>query len=233
MAQYNLGQAVMVHRGAYNDATSYDLLNIVSYKGGAYFCIQAGAGHAPDSAGGGAYWAVITKGIDSVDVTADGGVVTMVVHFSDGSTYTATYPTTAIPGGTITPAMLSQSFVLPVNKGGTGGTTVVEARGNLYAQQTHVQGAVTLQVQGWVNGSQTVSFAAMTTSATVFAAPANASREGWNDNGVYCSAQGEGTLTFSCESEPDVDITVNIAMFEVGAGSDPGEYIDDLIGGAY
>lgn len=233
MSTFNLGQAVMVHRGAYNASTTYDLLNIVSYKGGAFFCIQAGTGHAPDAVDGAAYWKVITKGIDDVSVTASGGTVTMEVTFSDGTTYTATYPTTAIPPGYIEPSMLASDFVLPVAKGGTDGTTVVQARSNLYAQQVHVQESATLQAANWSNNAQTVNVTAMTATASVIAAPAPTSREAWGDFGVYCSAQGAGTLTFSCDAAPTTDITVNIAMFEVGAGSDPEAYIQDMIGGLY
>ena len=71
---------------------------------------------------------------------------------------------------------------------------------------------VTLTTAGWSNSSQTVSVTGITASSDIIVSPANASRDDYIDAGIWCSAQGNGSLTFTCESDPSVDITVNVLI---------------------
>lgn len=72
--------------------------------------------------------------------------------------------------------------------------------------------AVVLAKASWASKSQTVNVEGVTAGNNVLVAAAAASRTVWNDAEVYCSAQGEGTLTFSCSSVPSADITANVVI---------------------
>lgn len=71
---------------------------------------------------------------------------------------------------------------------------------------------VTLTAAGWSSNEQTVSATWVTASNTVIVSPAPSSIGDYADWGVYASAQGSGTLTFSCDEEPTSDITVNVLI---------------------
>ena len=82
---------------------------------------------------------------------------------------------------------------------------------------------VTLTVQGWVDKAQTVAaphVIADETKQEIRPAPASASMAAWKKAGVLCIAQGEGTVTFSCDTVPETDIQmfVNSQMVQ-GAGT--------------
>ena len=90
--------------------------------------------------------------------------------------------------------------------------------------------SVTLSAQGWAEQRQSVAAPGVTAgNAThVFAAPAAESGEGYAaylDCGVTCVAKGSGTLTFICDSVPDMDLTVHVALFADGGSfaTSPGE----------
>lgn len=71
---------------------------------------------------------------------------------------------------------------------------------------------VTLASANWSSQSITVSATGVTASNTVIVSPDPASINDYATNSVYCSAQGSGTLTFSCNTEPTVDIDVNVLI---------------------
>ena len=71
---------------------------------------------------------------------------------------------------------------------------------------------VTLTTAWWSSSTQAVSVTGVTASNTVIVSPAPSSISDYTDNWVYCSAQGSGTLTFTCDSTPSNDITVNVVI---------------------
>lgn len=75
--------------------------------------------------------------------------------------------------------------------------------------------AVTLPAAGWSEKAQTVSVAGVKADNEVIVRPAPSSHTAWLDAGVYCSAQGAGTLTFACEDTPTGDLTANVLIVEV------------------
>ena len=79
-----------------------------------------------------------------------------------------------------------------------------------YVDDKHGVISVTLAAIGWSSKSITVAATWVTASNTVIVSPAPANINDYASNSVYCSAQGSGTLTFSCNTEPTVDIVVNI-----------------------
>lgn len=99
--------------------------------------------------------------------------------------------------------------------GGTGATTAESARANLGAVALTAV-AVTLAADGWADNQQTVTVTGVTAdeeNCHVIPTPAPASRNAYAEAGICCSVQGDGTLTFTCESVPSEAITVNVAVF--------------------
>lgn len=75
--------------------------------------------------------------------------------------------------------------------------------------------AVTLPADGWSEKTQTVSAAGVTADREVIVRPAPANYIAWQDANVYCSAQGAGSLTFTCEDVPESALTANVLVVEV------------------
>lgn len=73
--------------------------------------------------------------------------------------------------------------------------------------------SVNLTAEGWSENSQTVSATGVTADSLLFAIYAPESRAVWVEADIYCSAQGEGTLTFACtETAPTQSVTANIVI---------------------
>ena len=102
----------------------------------------------------------------------------------------------------------SDPLILQTGNYGDGTITKVKlASGATYTQLT-----VTLTVAGWSDNSQTVTASGVTASNAVVVSPTPDSYLSYGEFGVYCSAQGAGTLTFTCDSAPDVNLTVNVLI---------------------
>lgn len=112
-------------------------------------------------------------------------------------------------------------------KGGGGGTSDytrlsnlpkingVEVKGNLTAedfdiQPKYISATVTLPASSWSNNAQTVNVEGMTDDALVQVSPVSSDVEKYANAKIICIAQGNGTLTFTCENVPtnDIDVTV-------------------------
>lgn len=81
-------------------------------------------------------------------------------------------------------------------------------------QRKHLTAAVTLPASGWIGNRQTVSAAGVTSANTVLSSPAAASWESARDNGVRCTEQSAGTLTFTCDSVPGGNLSYNIVILD-------------------
>ena len=77
---------------------------------------------------------------------------------------------------------------------------------------THTDATVTLTAAGWSSNTQTVNVPNIKANSTVIVSPAPASFKVYGEAGVYCSAQAEGKLTFTCDSVPTAAITVNVVI---------------------
>lgn len=80
---------------------------------------------------------------------------------------------------------------------GTSGTTTATA---------------VLAVVGWAANSQTPTVTGVTATNTVWVSPAPASQDAYVAAGIKCTAQGTGTLTFTCVTTPTAAITVNVIL---------------------
>jgi hypothetical protein len=72
--------------------------------------------------------------------------------------------------------------------------------------------APVLAVADWSSNTQTITVTGVTATNTVFVAPAPASAADYAAAGILCTAQGSGTLTFTCTTVPSNAITVNVVI---------------------
>ena len=86
-------------------------------------------------------------------------------------------------------------------------------KSQITANATYTSTTVTLLAEGWQNNLQTVSIPAsvgITNSSLVLISPNPDSFYAYGDSGIYCSAQATNSLTFTCESPPSSNVTVNV-----------------------
>lgn len=88
---------------------------------------------------------------------------------------------------------------------------------------------VTLFTDGWADNLQKVAVNFATSSNTIFSSPDPAYYDLYTENGVIVTEQADGSVTFQCESVPDADIIVNLAIFAEGNGSATGGGDDPAI----
>lgn len=77
---------------------------------------------------------------------------------------------------------------------------------------THTTATVTLTAAGWSDNAQTADVPSVKADSTVIVSPAPESFKAYGEAGIYCSAQAEGKLTFTCDSVPTAAITVNVVI---------------------
>lgn len=70
----------------------------------------------------------------------------------------------------------------------------------------------TLLAANWSSNSQTINVSGVTSTNTVFVSPTPLSTADYAAAGVLCVAQGNGTLTFQCDTTPSTDLTVSIVI---------------------
>lgn len=95
---------------------------------------------------------------------------------------------------------------------GTGNGGVSAAAHGVDYQLPIKTATVTLPTSGWSANAQTASVADVAADSIVVVAPAPASRKAYMEADVYCSAQGNGVLTFRCEDVPSAALTVNVQI---------------------
>lgn len=107
-----------------------------------------------------------------------------------------------------------EDVVFNVANGGTGATTVDEARKNLGAI-TMNNAAVQLLPDGWSDNQQIVSVSGVAADNMVIVSPDSSTDNyvAYTECNVRCVAQAEGILTFLCDEVPSITLIVNIAVF--------------------
>ena len=115
--------------------------------------------------------------------------------------------------GGVSAAEAGTDYVAPVEgKGLSSNDYTTEEKTKLEGLSAPVARTATLTVAGWSGTTQTVSVTGVTADSILTVTYAPASHDAWLDAGVYCSAQGAGTLTFTCESVPSAALTANIVI---------------------
>lgn len=82
-------------------------------------------------------------------------------------------------------------------------------------QDQHEKQIIALMAANWSNGTQTVNVTGVSATDTVLVSPIPADIALYAAYGIICTAQGEGTLTFTCNFTPSNDISVNIVILGV------------------
>lgn len=70
----------------------------------------------------------------------------------------------------------------------------------------------TLAADGWKNNQISVTVPGVTADNIVIVSYAEGSFEAYCNSSVRCIGQASGTLTFACESVPEIDIRVNVIL---------------------
>lgn len=140
-----------------------------------------------------------------VDPDSNGNVALTGTRIPISEDAPTTYVTTVISGKQ---AKITVSGLLKGN--GSGGVSAAVA-GTDYQSPVRYA-SVILPASGWKNNSQTINVSNVTDRSLVVIAPAPAYRKTYQEADVYCSAQGAGTLTFTCEDVPSVNLNVNIQI---------------------
>lgn len=71
---------------------------------------------------------------------------------------------------------------------------------------------VTLSTSNWSSNTQTVNVTGVTSSNTILVGYSPESYEAYSDAAIRCVGQANNTLTFSCESKPSVNVSVNVVI---------------------
>ena len=72
---------------------------------------------------------------------------------------------------------------------------------------------IAIATSAWSNKTATVSVSGVTADNAVDVAPADSSYDAYTSSGIRASAQGSGTLTFTCKTVPTVAISVNVKVY--------------------
>lgn len=103
---------------------------------------------------------------------------------------------------------------ISIEHGGTNATNKADARKNLGAVSAKTA-SVSLGNSSWSGSgpyTQTKNVSGVTADNIVIVAPAYARQEQYYLCGIGCSAQADGTLTFSATEKPTVAIGVNVLI---------------------
>lgn len=103
---------------------------------------------------------------------------------------------------------------LPIANGGTGASSVETALISLGVQAQHTTATVTLIAENWVDNIQTVNVDGATETNTVLVGPFPDSYSDYAEYGVHCVGQGNGVLTFTCESVPSLNVRANVIFMK-------------------
>ena len=107
-------------------------------------------------------------------------------------------------------------LLLPIAKGGTGATTADGAISQLGAQKAIQSNSFSLTTDGWTARSgggftKTVTVSGMTANKAFVASPSTeAAWKAAADAELYPPTAGDGTLTFTCENQPEAAITITV-----------------------
>lgn len=182
----------------YSSTKSYVVANMVTSGGSTYRCIKPCTGISPPNS---TYWLLIAKkgedGLGSGDMTKSAydpqGKEQDIFAYADAKQ-----------------ARITASGIL---KGDGAGGVSAAVKGTDYAGPS-VGVTATLTAAGWNAdaNTQTVSVAGVTATANCIITAAPGSYMAYAEAGVRCTAQGTGTLTFSCETVPAEDVTANVLI---------------------
>ena len=93
------------------------------------------------------------------------------------------------------------------------GVSIFGISGTLKPGGTMTDAQVALSTSKWSSKKQTVSVSGVTTDATIVVYGDDASEPEYGMCGVKCSGQANGSLTFSCDYLPSINLVANVLIF--------------------
>ena len=93
------------------------------------------------------------------------------------------------------------------------GVSIFGVSGTLKPGGTMTEQQITLSTSKWSSKKQTVSVSGMTADATIVVYGDDASEPEYGMCGVKCSGQANGSLTFSCDYLPSINLVANVLIF--------------------
>lgn len=118
--------------------------------------------------------------------------------------------------------LVSGTNIKTINNESLLGSGNITVSGSSSGGTTYSTVAVSIPTSAWSGTAATVNASSVTSSNDVIVAPAPASATAWASAGIYCSAQGAGTLTFMCSTAPSEAVTANVMVFVGGVASASG-----------
>ena len=130
---------------------------------------------------------------------------TVLDKFTEGADGGVLYNGSAIGGSNITvDDTLSTTSENPVQNKVI--TTAIDKKADKAVAKT-----VTLTAS-WSSNTKTVTVEGITVNSILIVTPAPNSQEAYSKAGIVCSAQAEGSLTFTCKTAPTASIDINILI---------------------
>lgn len=184
--------------GAYSATTQYVKHNIVTSNGNGYACTADCKGKAPGTTAGANYWQLIVNKGDKGD---SGTGLSFRGQYSSTTAYT------------LNDCVTDGTSIWAAVKASTGQALAEGEYWTRVMQINRRRAAATLTVAGWSNKAQTVNVAGVTVSNDIIVSPVFASYDNWSKFSIQASAQGNGTVTFTCKTVPTAAIDVNVLIF--------------------
>lgn len=121
--------------------------------------------------------------------------------------------------GSITPELIGAAKEIHAQQHASNGTDPITPAmiGAAVIPTLH---SVTLNSASWIEGVQVVAVEGVLADETaqkITVAPASVSRATYNEAGIQCTAQGNGTLTFTADEAPSASLTVYVTIEEVAS----------------
>jgi len=92
-------------------------------------------------------------------------------------------------------------------------TKINELSANIATKQMGLSSvAVTISSTSWTDNSVTKSVTGVTSTSLIWVAPDPDYSDAYGDAGIKATAQGAGTITFTCDTTPTESIVVNVVI---------------------
>ena len=171
-------------------------------------------GHVLTKTANGYGWsAPTTSGVTSVNW--DTWVVTLKTINSNAINWTWNIAINEVPSGWTTDQILTKTS----NGYGWSNAPVTSVNNQTWAVTLSIPSitstTATLTTNWWSSSTQTVNVTGVTATNQVIVAPDPSDLDDYTEKGVYCSGQGSGTLTFTCDTTPTASITVNVLIINL------------------
>jgi hypothetical protein len=192
-------------------------LGTINHKWSFLYCKQISNGETISIPGVAGKMAIQVSSLPTASASNEGEIYQYIG--ATDSTYTNGYFYKCVSDGAVTPTYSWEAVSVQAGGGGslpsqTGNAGKFLTTDGMNASWADIltSTTATLAVADWSNGSQTVNVTGVTATNIIMVGAAPSSVTEYNTCGVLCTAQGAGTLTFTCTSTPSNDLTVNVLI---------------------